>query len=155
MQAIGIKSRTEISKTNKFKKLNFVQPIIILKMKNAMTILLVLMASMAMAQGKTETVKIKTSAQCGMCKETIETQMAMEKGVKTSELDVKSKILTVTFDPKKTSIEKIKERVTKTGYDADDMPAIKEAHDKLPACCQKGGHDDKSMKKHDDKHDGH
>jgi mercuric ion binding protein len=118
-------------------------------MRNTMTILFVLMTTFAMAQGKTETVKIKTSAQCGMCKETIETQLAMEKGVKSSELDVKSKMLTVTFDPKKTTIGKIRERVAKTGYDADDMPAVQAAHDKLPACCQKGGHDDKSMKKHD------
>jgi mercuric ion binding protein len=81
--------------------------------------------------------KIKTSAVCEMCEETLEKAMAYEKGVKESALDVNSKILTVTFDPKKTSLEKIRLAITKTGYDADGMPADKNAYENLNACCKK------------------
>jgi mercuric ion binding protein len=90
---------------------------------------------------KTEEIKIKTSSQCGMCKETIEKAMAFEKGVKTSDLDIKTKILTVNYNPAKTTPEKIRLAISKVGYDADDMKANEEAYHKLPKCCQHGGHD--------------
>jgi copper chaperone CopZ len=81
--------------------------------------------------------KIKTSAVCDMCKETLEKAMAYEKGVKESDLNVDTKILTITFDPKKTSLEKLRTAVTKTGYDADSLAADKNAYDNLNACCKK------------------
>ncbi len=81
--------------------------------------------------------KIKTSAVCDMCKETLEKAMAYEKGVKKSDLNVDTKILTITFDPKKTSLETLRIAVTKTGYDADGLAADKNAYDNLNACCKK------------------
>jgi copper chaperone CopZ len=89
--------------------------------------------------------KIKTSAQCGMCKEAIEKAMSFEKGVKFANLDVDSKVLTVRYKASKTSPDKIRQAVAKTGYDADEVPAVQAAYDKLPDCCKKGAHDnDKS-----------
>ena len=82
-------------------------------------------------------VKIKTSAQCGMCKDRLEGAMAYEKGVKKSVLDLNDKVLTVTYDAKKTSPEKLRLLVAKTGYDADEIPADKTAYDALPPCCKK------------------
>ncbi|MCE3279009.1 MAG: Heavy metal transport/detoxification protein [Bacteroidetes bacterium] len=87
---------------------------------------------------KTAELKIKTSAVCDMCKETLEKNLAFEKGIKKSELDVDSKILTVTYNPQKITPEKIRLAVSKTGYDADDVPANKKAYDKLDGCCKKG-----------------
>lgn len=58
--------------------------------------------------GKTEEVKIKTSSVCKMCKNTIEKALSFEKGVKTSNLDVPSQVVTVSYNPKKTDINKIK-----------------------------------------------
>jgi mercuric ion binding protein len=84
-----------------------------------------------------QTIQIKTSVVCDMCKETLEKAMAYEKGVKSSNLDVASKILTVTYDPKKTTSDKIKLAVTKTGYDADEMLADVKAYDNLNMCCKK------------------
>jgi periplasmic mercuric ion binding protein len=84
-----------------------------------------------------KTITIKTSAVCEMCKETLEKAMAYEKGVKESSLDVDSKVLTVTYNPNKTSPEKIKLAITKAGYDADEMPADVRAYDNLDACCKK------------------
>jgi cation transport ATPase len=85
-------------------------------------------------------VKIKTSAVCDMCKETIEKAMAFEKGVKKSNLDVDSKILSVWFNPKKTNSQDIRISVTKIGYDADNLPAQNKAYQKLNECCKKDAH---------------
>lgn len=86
---------------------------------------------------KTETISIQTSAVCGMCKERLETKMAFAKGVTAVQLDNKTKVLSVTYKPEKTTPEKLKTAVTKIGYDADEMPADQKAYDKLPACCKK------------------
>ena len=120
-----------------------------MKMINGKLIAVMIAALMILGQSiyaqvkkadKFSEIKIKTSSQCGMCKETIEKAMAFEKGVKTSDLDVKTKILTVTYNPAKTSPEKIKLAVSKAGYDADDVKADQKAYDKLSPCCKKGGH---------------
>ncbi|MBB6612051.1 heavy-metal-associated domain-containing protein [Pontibacter sp. Tf4] len=87
-----------------------------------------------------QTIKIKTSAVCDMCKTTLEKAMAYEKGVKSSSLDVDSKVLTVTFDSRKTDAAKIKKAVTETGYDADELPAQERAYNKLDDCCKKDAH---------------
>lgn len=88
-------------------------------------------------QKKEETITIKTSAVCGMCKERIENDMKFEKGVTDVNLDLKTKILTVTYKTSKTNPDKLREAVTKIGYDADDKPADTKAYEKLPACCKK------------------
>ncbi len=86
---------------------------------------------------KYDTVHIQTSAVCGMCKERIEHDMSFEKGVKSVELDSKTKILTVVYKKGKTTVKDLKAALTKIGYDADEMVAVQKAHDRLPACCQK------------------
>src|SRR3954468_587121 len=82
-------------------------------------------------------IKIKTSAICDMCKETIEKNLAFEKGVKKSVLDVDTKIVTVTYNPSKTNPDKIRKAISKIGYDADDIPADPKGYKKLDDCCKK------------------
>ena len=88
---------------------------------------------------KTETIEVKTSAVCGMCKSTIEKSLSKEAGVTKSKLDVKTKVISVSYDPAKTSPEKIKKAITLSGYDADNMPADSVAYSKLHDCCKKEG----------------
>jgi cation transport ATPase len=88
------------------------------------------------AWAQKETVEIKTSAQCEMCKERIVEEMQFTKGVTAVNLDVESQILTVTFKVKKNSVENIRTIISAIGYDADDVKADKTAHDNLPGCCQ-------------------
>lgn len=109
------------------------------KMKKTGIILLMmfLTAGIHAADDKFETVKIKTSSQCDECKERIEEALAFEKGVKTADLDVETKIVTVTYKKGKTSPEKIRKAISKVGYDADDVAADKKAYAKLDACCKK------------------
>lgn len=89
------------------------------------------------ASSNVTTVKIQTSAQCGMCKDRIEGALAYEKGVSKSELNLTDKVVTVTFDAKKTNPDKIRQLLSKTGYDADGVAADPTAYAKLPACCKK------------------
>jgi copper chaperone CopZ len=88
-------------------------------------------------KSKTETIEIKSSVVCGMCKEKIEKELAFEKGVKAIDVNLKAQTVTVTFNPKKTDKEKIKKAITEIGYDADDLIAEEKAYNKLPACCKK------------------
>jgi len=106
--------------------------------------ILILFAASAKAQDATSAeLKVKTSAVCNMCKGTIEEAMSYEKGVKKSVLDVKSKILTVTYNPKKTTPEKIRLALSNAGYDADDVLANPKSYKNLPDCCkkEKAGHE--------------
>jgi len=64
--------------------------------------------------------------------------MAYEKGVKAVELDDKTKIVTITYKTAKTDPKKLREAISKLGYDADDVEADPKAYAKLPACCKKG-----------------
>jgi periplasmic mercuric ion binding protein len=81
--------------------------------------------------------KVKTSAQCGQCKDRLERAMAFEKGVISSDLNLEDKVFTIIYKPAKTTPELIRKAISKTGYDADDMAAEAKAYEKLPACCKK------------------
>ena len=86
---------------------------------------------------KEKNIKIKTAAVCVQCKERIETNMAYEKGVKSVELDKKTKIVTITYKSVKTNPEKLRKAISELGYDADDVEADTKAYTNLPACCKK------------------
>ena len=107
-------------------------------MVSGLAAILILFATSVKAQDSTVVeLKVKTSAVCGMCKETIEEALAFEKGVKKSSLDVKSQIVNITYNSKKTTPEKIRLAISNSGYDADDVPANPKAYRKLNDCCKK------------------
>lgn len=89
------------------------------------------------ATAKTDTVRVMTTAVCDMCKERIEHDLSFEKGIKSSNLDLKSKMVTVVYNPKKTNVQKIREAITRVGYDADSLKANEKSYDKLPECCKR------------------
>ena len=94
------------------------------------------LAATTKAKG-TEQVQFKTSAVCDMCKTRIEKSLAYEKGVQAAHLDVPSKVLTVSYNPTKTTPAALRTAVQKTGYDADEATAEARAYDRLPDCCKK------------------
>ena len=106
-------------------------------MKKLTGILMMLMFTIgiATAQGN-DTLTVKTTTVCGMCKATIEKAMAYEKGIVSSDVDYAEQTITVIYNPKKTDAEKIKKAITMTGYAADDMPADEKAYKRLADCCQ-------------------
>jgi copper chaperone CopZ len=84
-------------------------------------------------------VKIKTNAECGNCKERIESKLNYTKGITFAELDLETKDLTVKFKSKKISLDEIRKIVSEIGYDADSVKANSVSQNNLPKCCQPGG----------------
>jgi len=82
------------------------------------------------AKKGTEMVQFKTSAVCDMCKARLEKSLAYEKGVPAANLDVLSKVLTVTYNPAKTNADALRTAV-------DQLTADARAYDRLPDCCEK------------------
>jgi mercuric ion binding protein len=82
------------------------------------------------------TVQIQTSAQCGDCKERIESALNQSKGVVYAELNLETKVVEVKFKEAKTGKEALKRVIVSIGYDADDQKANLEAQKALPLCCQ-------------------
>jgi periplasmic mercuric ion binding protein len=68
-------------------------------------------------EDKYQEARFHVSVHCTSCKEKIEREMAFSKGVKNATVDVESKIVLVSYDPKKTNPETIKGSISKLGYD--------------------------------------
>jgi periplasmic mercuric ion binding protein len=106
------------------------------------TILIICIAFLAFSfkqDAKTQLVTIKTSAECGECKDRIESKLNYTKGIVFSELDYKTQVLTVKFKPTKITLQQIKQIVSDLGYDADEVKANVDAQKALPSCCQPHG----------------
>lgn len=113
-------------------------------------VFLIALAVNAQAQKNIKSVSIKTSAVCDMCKATLEKDLTFEKGVKSVNLDVESKILLIDYVEGKTNPDLLRKRVTMVGYNADEMKRDPKAYEKLDPCCKDGAHDhDTPVKKKD------
>jgi periplasmic mercuric ion binding protein len=102
---------------------------------------LVALSVNAQAQKSLKTVGIKTSAICQMCKATLEKDLTFEKGVKSVNLDLETKVLIIDFVEGKTNPDVLRKRVTMVGYHADQMKRDPKAYEKLDPCCKDGAHD--------------
>jgi hypothetical protein len=89
---------------------------------------------------KSNTIMFHTSAQCGMCKETIEGAMNFERGIQFVELNMENMFLTVKYRTKVHNEASIKKLVAELGYSAGDVKANEKAMNELPKCCQPGAH---------------
>lgn len=92
--------------------------------------------------GKAFAVKHKTvsavynvNGVCEQCKKRIEAA-AYVKGVRYANWDVETHILTLKYNPDKTSIEVILKNVAGAGHDSELFKATDEDYNKLPACCK-------------------
>lgn len=114
-------------------------------LKNSLLVLLFISGSILLQSQRpadtTEnaTIEIKTSAECGMCKTRIEKALNLTKGVVSSSLNIPTRVVTVTYNPKKITPAKIRDIISRTGYDADDVKARPGAYKRLPECCRKNG----------------
>ncbi|MFA6261138.1 MAG: heavy-metal-associated domain-containing protein [Bacteroidia bacterium] len=77
----------------------------------------------------------KVSGNCGMCKERIEVALD-QKGVKSAEWNIDSKVLEVIYVPEKVTIEQIHHYVASVGHDTDKELAPDSIYKQLPDCCQ-------------------
>lgn len=83
-----------------------------------------------------ENVTIKTSTRCTMCKKTIEEALSNLPGIEFAGVHLGNSTVEVRFNKRKVSLQQIKEAISKSGYQADDLPADKAAYDELPSCCK-------------------
>ena len=116
-------------------------------MKRLILIMLICIANRAYGQinpKKIETVKIQTSAVCGMCEDLIiHKNLAFEKGVKYADMDVKTGVLTVNYRKDKTSVTHLRSLISSLGYSADSVKADSLAYENLHFCCKKPFEDEK------------
>jgi periplasmic mercuric ion binding protein len=82
---------------------------------------------------KTETFKVW--GECDMCKSRIE-KAAKAEGAITAVWDGKTDMLTVVFDPSKTSVDALSKKMSSIGHDTEKYKATADVYEKLPGCCQ-------------------
>ena len=108
-------------------------------------ILALLFVGSAVAQ-KTKPVKtavIKTTIYCDHCKicescgGRILKELYNEDGIKNTNVDSKANTISVTYDERKISLQKVREKISKLGFDADDVKADPTGVSKLDDCCKK------------------
>ncbi|MDR2980568.1 MAG: cation transporter [Bacteroidales bacterium] len=108
--------------------------------KYVLTLVIAVIGFTAFAQNaKTETVVIQTNGVCEKCKETFTANVPYFKGVTDFKYDVATAKMSVTYTPSKTTVDEIRQGISKLGYNADDVKANAEARAKLPACCRADG----------------
>ena len=77
------------------------------------------------------------SAQCETCKENITKALKKVNGIKSYDVDIDNKIVSVNFDKEVTDLSKIENAITSAGYDANNKKANPDAYAKLDDCCKK------------------
>jgi hypothetical protein len=103
-------------------------------------VLMMSVGAMAMAQsapqksGGPKTESFKVSGKCEMCKTRIEKTVKTEGATKAS-WDAKTSMLTVTYDPGKTSKDAMSRKLALVGHDTEKFKAEDKVYNALPACC--------------------
>lgn len=67
----------------------------------------------------------------------MEKELTLTSGVKQVNIDSKAMTVTVKYNPKRTSADKIRKVISEAGYDADDVKAEPKGVEKLDECCRK------------------
>jgi mercuric ion binding protein len=81
---------------------------------------------------KTESFKV--SGNCDMCKTRIE-KTAKTEGATKADWDSKTKMVTVTFNPSKTSVDALSKKLALVGHDTEKYKADDKVYKALPSCC--------------------
>lgn len=110
---------------------------------------LFLAAGVANAQSKStaavKTTTFKVWGNCGMCKKNIE-GAAKTSGASFASWNVNTKMLTVKYAARKTSVDKIQKGIANAGYDNVTYTGNDEAYKNLDECCQYDRKSDVSAK---------
>lgn len=104
--------------------------------------LMLFVSNSGMAQKNNQKAVIKTTLHCDHCKQCetcglkFNTEILKIKGVKMYDLDDKAQNFTIYYNPKKTTLQEIKNGIAKLGYDADEVKATEEGIASLDGCCK-------------------
>lgn len=64
------------------------------------------------------TIVFNVAMDCHSCQQKIEKNMAFEKGVKALDVSLQKQTVQVTYDTRRTTVEKLQEAIKKLGYEA-------------------------------------
>ena len=107
--------------------------------------------SLVFAQAKTE--KFEVKGNCEMCKSRIEKAAKSVDGVTAADWKQETRILVVSFDESKTSVNKVQMAVAKAGHDTPGHKAKDEVYNALPGCCKYDRAETKQKVKEHERHD--
>lgn len=108
-------------------------------MKKIIFILSLLMLSFSVeAQKKKRNAKvsIEVDGVCGMCKKRIEKAALNTKGVKFAIWNVKTHMLSLIIDERKTDVKTVQKNIAKAGHDTKGIRAKEHEYNALDACCK-------------------
>jgi len=82
-----------------------------------------------------KTASLKVWGKCDLCKARIE-KIALSNGATSADWNIKTKFLTLSYEPGKTTLEYISEKLAKAGHDTGLNSAKDKAYNALPDCCK-------------------
>jgi copper chaperone CopZ len=101
---------------------------------------IILMAAALMMMGAAEAKTVKTTfvvkGNCDMCQKRIENAAKAVNGVTSARWNKKDGQLSLVYDNKKTSPEKVQKALVAVGHDCGKFKADQKVYDKLPGCCK-------------------
>ena len=97
--------------------------------------LVVLSMTSVMAQTE-KAEEFKVYGNCGMCEDRIEKAAKLVDGVSSVAWDKETKMVKVSFDESKTSVDKIQKAIAKAGHDTKKHKTKDDVYNNLPGCCK-------------------
>lgn len=111
-------------------------------MKKAM-LLMAAVLMMGTAEAKTVKTTFEVKGNCDMCQKRIEKAAKSVKGVTSARWNKQNGLLSLVYDNKQTSPEKVQQALAAAGHDCGTFKADKKVYDKLPGCCKYRDNDSK------------
>lgn len=104
-------------------------------MKNVM-LLLAAVLMMGTAEAKTVKTTFEVKGNCGMCQKRIEAAAKGVKGVTSARWNKENGQLSLVYDNKQASPEKVQKVLAEAGHDCGKFKADQKVYDALPGCCK-------------------
>ena len=105
-----------------------------------LSILLIVGCSSIKNQGKSNNLQIDEinipTAQCNMCVANIENALNGIDGILKYKVELETYRVNVKYNTDKLSLQSIEQLISKTGYQANNLPANEDAYNKLAMCCR-------------------
>src|SRR5438270_9938615 len=111
----------------------FMKAVIQLILFSIISILLVKQGN-AQSASKDSSVSFKVFGLCVQCKHRIEEALKI-RGVEKADWDIDSKMLSLSYDPSRISLDKIHNKITAVGHDTYLKKANDAVYNALPSCC--------------------
>lgn len=94
---------------------------------------------MGAAEAKTVKTTFEVKGNCGMCQKRIEATASAVAGVTSARWNKADGKLSLVYDNKVTSPEKVQKALAAVGHDTGKFKAPQDVYDKLPGCCKYRG----------------